>query len=139
MIFIFYSHLAIYYITMNAAVCIIRGYFCHDIKQATHVCHIISWNLCHNMSYVMTITASLIRCHMTCDVMWPNHYNCTVSKITFSYTFSMWRVIVAPSHREYSYYVKAWYLNFHICWIINAWNVFKTWKDYYRHPWLMII
>ena len=52
MIFIFYSYLAIYYIIMNAAVCIIRGYLCHDIKHAMSY-HIMEF-------YVTTITASLV-------------------------------------------------------------------------------
>ena len=34
MIFIFYSYLAIYYIKIKGTMCIIRGYLCHDIKQA---------------------------------------------------------------------------------------------------------
>ena len=57
MIFIFYSYLAIYYIIMNTAVCIIRGYLCHDKTS-----YVISYHgiLCHNMLYVMTITASLV-------------------------------------------------------------------------------
>ena len=56
MIFIFYSYLSIYYIITSEAVCIIRGYLCNNIKQVTSY-HIRI--LCHDMSYVTTITASL--------------------------------------------------------------------------------
>ena len=54
-IFIFYSYLVICYITMNAAVCIIRSYLS---RQKTS--YVISYHkiLCHVL-YVMTIVASL--------------------------------------------------------------------------------
>ena len=42
---------------MNAAVYIIRIYLCYNIKQAVISYHEI---LCHDMSYVTTIIASLI-------------------------------------------------------------------------------
>ena len=45
-IIVFYCYLAIYYIIMNAEVCIIRGYLCHNIKQAMSY-HIMKF-------YVMT-------------------------------------------------------------------------------------
>ena len=55
MIFIFYSYLAIYYIIMNEAVCIIRDYLCHDIKQAMSY-HIIEF-------YVTTCCTSQLSWH----------------------------------------------------------------------------
>ena len=51
---IFNSYLAIYYIIINAEVCIIRDYSCRDIKQAMSY-YIMEF--CHNMSYVTAITA----------------------------------------------------------------------------------
>ena len=52
---IFNSYLAIYYIIINAEMCIIRDYLCHDIEQAMSYHGI----LCHDMSYVTTIAAPM--------------------------------------------------------------------------------
>ena len=55
---IFNSYLAIYYIIINAEVCIIRGYLYHDINK---LCHIILWNfMSPHVIYVTTIATSLL-------------------------------------------------------------------------------
>jgi len=61
MIFTFYSYLAIYYIIIDAAVCIIRGYLCNDIKQVM-LYHIMKLYVTTCHTYVMSIMASLVTC-----------------------------------------------------------------------------
>ena len=59
-----FSQLFTFYLTsshsLNAIVCIIKSFLCHNIKQAVISYH---GSLCHDMSYVTTIAASLL-CNM---------------------------------------------------------------------------
>ena len=59
MTFILYPYLAIYYIIINAAVCIVRGYLCHNIKQAMSY---------HIMKFYVTT------CHMS-QLLWHPYLN----------------------------------------------------------------